>query len=351
MFVIPKSNQLSYRSIPRNKDLNLTINNHCDLPSRVLVVDSVGNCFVCACEAWLPITVGHIMDFARLDDVWASPVARALQKDIDEKKFTHCAVDRCGVLNNNQTAAEFTGRNSDCYYISINIDDSCNLACPSCRKGIVMSTGGVEFDQRSVWVNHLVDLLGAFEQPVHIIMSGNGDPLASNIMRPLLHSWKPRANETIRLFTNGLLLEKQLTDNPIVNNITQYFISVDAGSSAVYEQVRRPGKFNILRKNFDFLRSLVDRTKALVLLKFVLQAGNFNDMQNFVNLCIEYNFAGDITRLEDWDTWDSFSSQDVVGNKLHADHLQTMINLKDIHTRYNQRIQFNPSLITLCKTL
>ena len=44
---------------------------------------------------------------------------------------------------------------------------------------------------------------------------------------------------------------KDLNDNPIVDNISQYFISIDAGSESVYEQVRRPGKFNILINNFD----------------------------------------------------------------------------------------------------
>ena len=101
-FKIPNANQLSYRSIPRNKELNLTIDNHCDFPSRTLVVDRDGECFVCACEAWLPISVGNILDFNSLADIWATPSARALQQDINEKKFTHCAVDRCGILNNNQ---------------------------------------------------------------------------------------------------------------------------------------------------------------------------------------------------------------------------------------------------------
>lgn len=349
MYVIPIENQLSYTSIPRNRDLNLTIDNHCDFPSRVLVVDRSGNCFVCACEAWLPVTVGNIQDFTQLKDIWNTPVAQSLQQDINEKKFTHCAVDRCGILNNSQTAAQYSGRNDDCYYISINIDDSCNLRCPSCRTDLIMNSTGEDYEHKLSMVNHLVDLLEQFDQPAHIIMSGNGDPLASNIMRPLLHRWRPKKNQTVRLFTNGLLLAKQLMDNPIINNITQYFISIDAGSAAVYEQVRAPGKFDVLRKNFDFLRLLVQHTQAEVLLKFVLQKDNYQDMQNFVDLCDEYQFRGVINRLEDWGTWAEFAEHDVIGHAQHPDHLNAINHLKDIYQRYHTRIQFNPSLASIAR--
>ena len=182
-------------------------------------------------------------------------------------------------------------------------------------------------------------------------MSGNGDPLASPIMRPLLHRFKPAVNQQIRLFTNGLLLEKQLRNNPIVDNIDQYFISVDAGSAGVYEQVRYPGKHNILLKNFDFLKELVSITGAEVLLMFVLQQANYHDMNAFAELCIDYGFNGVINRLEDWGTFDSFSTEDVIGNVDHPLHSDALKELTRIHELYGQRIQFNASLVRLAKEI
>lgn len=344
--IIPIQNQLSYRSIPRNKDLGLTITNSCDFASRVLVVDTDGECFICACEAWLPISVGNILDFEKLQDIWLTPAAIELQQDIEQKKFTHCAVDRCGILHSDQKSIKFTGRTdvSDCYYISINIDDSCNLQCPSCRPNLKMETSGEGFDRKSKMVNHLVQLLEKFDQPAHVIMTGNGDPLASSIMRPLLHNYRPPKTQTLRLFTNGLLLEKQLADNPIVNNISQYFISIDAGSQEVYERVRLGGKHKQLLANLHFLRKLVHLTGASVLLKFVLQRDNWTDMEEFVLLCKRYRFNGVINRLEDWGTWPNFSEHDVIGNTNHADHAPALAELKRVYTLYHNRIQFNPSL-------
>lgn len=351
--VIPIANQLSYTSIARNQDLGLKIDNHCDFPNRVLVVDREGECFVCACEAWLPISVGNIMDFKRLKDIWSTPAARLLQQDIKDRKYTYCAVDRCGIINNDQRAVHFTGRTdvADCYYISINIDDSCNLACPSCRPALRMESEGAGHELKLAMINHLVRLLEEFDEPAHIIMSGNGDPLASSIMRPLLHNFIPLQNQTLRLFTNGLLLRKQLTDNPIVDNISQYFISIDAGSKAVYEQVRQPGKFDVLLKNFDFLREVVAITGAEVLLKFVVQAANYADMENFVLLCDRYKFNGVINRLEDWGTWADFNAEDCIGNVDHPVHLLSITELRRVYQLYHSRIQFNPSLRALCQTV
>lgn len=338
-FVIPIDNQLSWKTIPRNDTLGYTITNTCNFPSRTLVVDWHGYCFVCACEAWLPITVGKIENFSSLEQVWSNSTAQSLQQDIDQKKYSHCAVDRCGILDGD--------RIQDPYYISINIDQSCNLRCPSCRKDLVMLSEGPEYDRKLKQVEHLVHLIEEFDQPCHIIMSGNGDPLASHIMRPLVYNFNLKQNHTVRLFTNGLLLKKQLPKSSIVANITQYFISIDAGSADVYERVRLGGRFTNLIENFEYLRSVVDTTGAEVLLKFVLQHANYHDMQNFVDLCDRFGFNGVINRLEDWGTWEDFLREDVVGNHQHPEHNAAVQELKIIYQRHRGRVQFNPSLVDI----
>lgn len=341
MLTIPIENQHSYSHIPRNAQLGYSINNHCNAPSRQLVVDWKGDCFVCSCEAWLPISVGRIDQFSELSEVWNSNSAQELQADIDAKKFTHCAVDRCGILDANLTDQH--------YVISINIDESCNLRCPSCRTDLVMTTAGPDYDRKLSQVNHLVNMLEKFDQPCHIVMSGNGDPLASSIMRPLIHRFRPRSTQTIRLFTNGLLLKKQLTDSSILSNVTQYFISIDAGSGPVYERVRLGGQWKNLIENFDWLQQIKSQTNAEVLLKFVLQKDNWADMQNFANLCEYYGFNGVINRLEDWGTWKNFNEHDVIGNVKHSDHVSALQELKQVYQKNKDRLQFNSSLVQLAK--
>lgn len=341
MFVIPIENQHSYSSIPRNAQLGYKIQNRCNAPSRQLVVDWKGDCFVCSCEAWLPVSVGRIDQFAELQDIWASKSAQALQADINAGNFTHCAVDRCGVMNSDLIDQR--------YVISINIDESCNLRCPSCRTDLIMTTQGTDYDRKLLQVNHIVGMLERFTEPCHIVMSGNGDPLASSIMRPLIHQFRPRPNQTIRLFTNGLLLKKQLENSSILNNVTQYFISIDAGSESVYERVRLGGRWSNLLENFDWLRQVKQKTGAEVLLKFVLQASNWHDMENFADLCESYGFNGVINRLEDWGTWKDFAEHDVIGNSLNPDHMLAVQALKRVYRRASTQLQFNFSLAQLAK--
>jgi hypothetical protein len=84
-------------------------------------------------------------------------------------------------------------------------------------------------------------------------------------------------------------------------NITNFLISVDAGSESVYTNVRRGGKWSVLLENFDYLDSIGVNDK--VQLNFAVQKNNFYDLENFVALCQKYRFIANIHQLDDWGTW------------------------------------------------
>ena len=73
----------------------------CERPFRSVSISADGSCYICICEAWLPVSVGNIDSFQRLEDIWLNPVACELQKNIQDKKFTHCAVEHCGIKYHN----------------------------------------------------------------------------------------------------------------------------------------------------------------------------------------------------------------------------------------------------------
>jgi hypothetical protein len=100
--------------------------------------------------------------------------------------------------------------------------------------------------------------------------------------------------------------------------------------------------------NLTWLQGTVERTGAEVLLKFVLQQDNYQDMQNFCRLCVDMGFSGVINRLEDWGTWVNYAEHDVIGNISHTDHSAAMYFLGTAYSEYAGRIQFNPSLVELC---
>jgi molybdenum cofactor biosynthesis enzyme MoaA len=285
------------------------ITNICNFAEKVLSIDNQGNCFLCICDGWLPINVGHITSFNSIEEVWQTDTAKKIQEDLINKNYTWCSVDHCGVKNNNMIMKD--------YYISVNIDESCNLQCPTCRSSFMNFTEGKIYENKLIWANHIVKLLEKFDKPAVVAMSGNGDPFASLIYRPLLMSIKPNNQHQYRIMTNGLLLKKLLAKTSIYNNISEYSISVDAGDAETYERVRFKGKWNILIENLDFLKNELDGKNKFVNLNFCLHKENLSSLFNFVDLVERYQWMGTVQPVEDWHTIKNFSEQNI----LNSNHL------------------------------
>lgn len=284
-------------SLPRGRLYPAEISNTCNVPWQHVTVDLNGNLLLCVCDAWLPIPVGKVEDFDSLESVWNSESAKFLQQNITDKKFTWCAVEHCGVTNHNIKRFKYT--------FNLNLDESCNLSCPSCRRDQVMLDSGPEYDLKVNRLEIILSWLEKFQHPIHITLSGNGDPLASKITRSLIQNYQPKSNQTFTFKTNGLLMKKLLPNSTVLKNITNYSISVDAGSKEVYEKVRRLGKWEVLIENLNWLKH--NRGSAAVLLDFVVQKDNLSDLEKFSDLCIDYGFRGNYSVLFDWGSWNSQS--------------------------------------------
>jgi MoaA/NifB/PqqE/SkfB family radical SAM enzyme len=325
-----------YNLYDRNPKTGIT--NICNIPEKTLTIDNQGNCLLCVCDGWLPISVGHITDFNSLEEIWQTDLAKRIQKDVADKKYTWCSVDYCGIKNMNKIMAT--------YYISINIDESCNLQCPTCRSAFMNFTNGKIYENKLAWANHIVKLLDGFDKPATVAMSGNGDPFASLIYRPLLMSINPRAEHRYRIMTNGLLLKKLLTKTSIYNNIEEYSISIDAGDAETYEKVRLRGKWNNLLENLDFLKKELTGKNKFVNLNFCLHTENLSSLLNFVKLVEKYKWAGTIQPIEDWGTIKNFNEQNIL-NSNHALFNIAIENLKVISK--NKRISLSGTIQKLIK--
>lgn len=285
--------QYVMQSHPRGSQQIYPITHACNRPSKTVTIDMYTNCMLCVCDGWLPVPIGKITDFRQLEDIWSNSTAIKLQKDVNDKKFTWCAVDHCGIKHHDNIESK--------YELIFGIDDSCNLACPSCRRETRMHTSGPLYEEKLQAVKHCVELLNQFESRIHITLACSGDPLASHIYRPLLHSYVGKPNQTFTLFTNGLLIKKQLDKTALFDKITNFRISVDAGSKEVYEKVRVGGSWKTLIENFDYL--VEKKLNKKVSLIYVVQKNNYKDIENFVDLINKYEFSGTLTQLDDWGTW------------------------------------------------
>lgn len=325
-------------SMPRGKGYPHEITNTCNVPTRAVSVDFALNCLICFCDGWLPIPVGSVLDFPSLESVWQSTAAQEIQKDIQDKKFTWCAVEHCGIVRHNIMLDRAT--------LAINVDDSCNLACASCRREKIMVDSGPNFERKIKALRHILGWLEQYNDPINITLGGNGDPLASHVIRPLFHEYVPKTNQQFVLHTNGLLLRKQLTDSALLPQVGAVLLSVDAATADTYHKIRRGGSWSVLIDNLDFLQT-VGLSKATTL-KFCLQAGNWHELERFVELCNHYGFTAHIHQLDDWGTWsdimpvnpDAWTIQNGIftdHNVLdahHKDHSSCMKILQQLHQQH-----------------
>ena len=311
-----------------------------------MTIDSESNILLCVCDGWLPIPVGKVQDFNTIEEVFNSPVAKMLHDDIDQKKFTWCAVEHCGILYENQSASM--------YNLNINIDNSCNLSCPSCRRELQMISSGPVFEQKVADTNRILEWLENIDDPIRIGIGGSGDATASLIIRNLIKNYKFKPNHKFAIITNGLLLKKVIGGSPIKDSILNYSVSVDAGTAETYEKVRRPGKWNVLIENLSWLAN--NRGQSKVNLNFVVQRDNYKDLSSFAELCNKYNFFGHIQPLNDWGTWNSkpVTNPDAwtiqngtyldhdVANPEHAEHAEFVKYLNHIRQQNLEFLQIPP---------
>lgn len=334
-------------SMPRGFNTTRAVSNRCNVPFYTIVVDFLGNCLLCDCDGWLPLPVGKVQDFDSIQQVFDSPAAKLLQQDVSQGNFSWCAVDHCGIRQESKLKNRVT--------LYINIDESCNLACPSCRRSTIMLSQGPEFERKSQDMDRIVHWLSNYPDPIRIVVSGNGDPLASHIMRKLLLQWQPKPQQTFKIMTNGLLIKKTLDKMPIMEQIVDFGISIDAGSESVYEDVRRPGKWSVLLENLEYLRSM-DKN-SLTTLNFALQNKNFQDLPAFAELCDTFGMSGSVHQLDDWGTWNImepknpdvwtiqngiFADHDVLDSG-HANHARALDQVRQLMD--HPRLRFAPAIL------
>ena len=319
--LVPKHLRHQYNLYDRSSKTG--IKNTCNFPFKVCTIGYDGYCFLCQCDGWLPIAIGQITDFKELNEVWNTEIALKLQDNISSKKFSYCSVDSCNIKKEDIIL--------DRFFLGLNFDEICNLACPTCRKWKINDIAGEKFNKKIKIAEHISTLISNFKEPLDIKLSGNGDPFASLIYRNILMNTLPNPNHHYYILTNGLLLKKLLTKTKVYPQIVSIDISIDAGDKETYEQVRRGGEWKILIENLDFLKTI--EKKLQINLNMVVHKNNISSVPNFVALVKKYNWTGRLSKIENWGTFDvkKWKEQNIF-DSLHPNYLEVkklITNIKD----------------------
>jgi len=236
-------------------------------------------------------------------DLWNSIEAQKIRSGILDGSFSHCDCDVCPMIvaRTLPLRKEISGqfgevissgltvlpRGPEC--VKLAHDDTCNLSCPSCRRGRIVAGGKRQAELDRILHEFILPFLRDTKM---LELSGDGDPFASRHYRAILRE-TARTNPAMKigLHTNGVLCDENAwAECSLAGRVSRVEVSIDAASADTYAVVRRGGNFERLLENLAFLAELRSGGSIeLLKLSFVVQQLNFHEMPDFVRLGQRFN--------------------------------------------------------------
>jgi hypothetical protein len=332
----------------------------------------MGASYLCDCAAWLPFVAGNVVEADAPDAVWNSVAAQEIRRSVLDGDYSYCSRTMCPSIANDllprtdEVTAPRLRRIIEHHetvladgprLIALGHDSSCNLACPSCRTGILMADKAENEKLESARDRVILPLLRGRQVGLHL--TSWGDPFASRHYRSILEALREPAFDGVKLYllTNGLGLTPNVwaAMPHLAEKIVELRVSVDAASRETYENVRRPGRWEVLRENLTVMGELSKAGRFLrnrfagggqsvssdlfldvahpvsFVLAFVVQSANFREMPAFVKLAEEVN--ADAVVFQKYYSFGHegaavFSAKDVT-SPAHSEHEQLLSVLRD----------------------
>ena len=270
----------------------------CKYPWQEIIVNQQGITYNCASPAWLPKSIGSILDYDNIFDLLNSYEARALRSEIDLGRYSYCNNNICMHLNIPEHKQLYSNRpqtNEDLTLLTeeqftessivtqlptdicFDFDYTCNFKCPSCRTDIINYNQGPmsEITQQLVPKIKTMILDEYADHPVHIRWAG-GEPFVSQAYLELWEYIISLGNTKIKntIQTNGSYLKKR---DKLFEKFLPYIhalrISFDAGTSDTYSKVRVNGDWSTLIENCQYVKEVISKSGFKIQLQsdFVIQ--------------------------------------------------------------------------------
>lgn len=307
---------------------NLKLTEHCARPFDTILIDKLGSCYACECTAWLPQSIGNLQ-IAPLEKIIQSPMRKHLQSSINDGTYRYCNEHQCTYIKNNEF---YHGSPTHIKHIRLAIDDSCNLRCPSCRKGLIFHKEGSAFKLGIKLADKINDWLHSYEHPVQVHIGSDGDPFASHVYRYFMENTPKRNNIKYSLLTNGLMFKDfyhRITY--VIDNLKELGVSIDGASKETYEKLRLGGKWDKMIESLECISKLKAKHGFDFILHFVVQKDNYHEMEDILQLGQKYNATRVcLNKIEDWNTFDNFAGMDIFNSThpLNDDYQKQLEKIK-----------------------
>jgi len=328
----------NYR-IDTNK--NLKIKNRCPRPTDTILIDKQGSCYACECQSWLPQSIGNLQ-IKTLDEIIGSDMHQHLQGSVADGTYRFCNEHQCSYI---KSGAVLHGQPEHLQHLRLAIDDSCNLRCPSCRKGLIFHKEGSLFNLGVRLADKINDWLHIFQHPIQVHIGSDGDPFASHVYRHFMEHTPERDNIKYSILTNGLMFKEFYKTVPhVINNLQELGVSIDGASKETYEKLRLGGKWEKIKEGLECISELKKKKNFRFILHFVVQKDNYHEMEKIIDLGEQYGADRVwLNKIEDWGTIDDFRTQDIFKTTEYQHQLDGVV--QRIHRR-NDRFIECPTLIS-----
>lgn len=338
-------NQRLFDQYKINTKKDLKIKKLCPRPRDTILIDKMGSCYACECQSWLPQSIGNLQ-IKSLEEIIGSDMHKHLQSSIDDGTYRYCNENQCSYLK----SAVLHGQPERIQHLRLAIDDSCNLRCPSCRKGLIFYKEGSQYKKRIRLADKINDWLHTYNHPIQVHIGSDGDPFASHVYRHFMDQTPERDNIKYSILTNALMFEDFHTRIPyVIRNLQELGVSIDGASKETYEKLRLGGNWEKINQNLKCISELKKKHNFRFILHFVVQKENYHEMEEIINLGKQYGADRVwLNKLENWNTFNNFAEENVV-DPMHKEHekYQSMLeNIKQYAKKLPKNFVQSPTLIT-----
>lgn len=308
---------------------NLGIKNRCPRPFDTVLIDKQGSCYACECQSWLPQSIGNLQIKSLHEIVTGNNMREHLQSSITDGTYRFCNEHQCSYI---KSGAVLHGQSDRIQHLRLAIDDSCNLRCPSCRKGMIFHKEGSAYRLGIRLADKINEWLYDYAHPIQVHIGSDGDPFASHVYRHFMEQTPERDNIKYSILTNGLMFKEFHTRVPyVIRNLNELGISIDGASKETYEKLRLGGKWDKINDNLQCISELKQKHNFRFILHFVVQKDNYHEMEDIIMMGKKYNADRVwLNKLEDWNVFSNFQDMDIFksSHPLNADYQQKLAEIK-----------------------
>lgn len=245
---------------------------------------------------------GNILN-QELEEIMEGKVLNKIKKTILDGSFRYCDSQLCTFLSNDSlpdlTEEEIKKKiqNNIPDVFNISYDNTCNHACPSCRKGHLINDAKLNDNIEEISKK----MLPYFNKAKYININGRGEIFASKHLLDLLYNLKPeRSDFTLNIETNAALFNEKNWKK--IEHLSDYRVEVIATVQSFVDSTYRDlsgyvNHVDQLIACLHFMRELRQTEKInKITISMIVQESNFRELPEYIKRCFD-EFKVDEVRI------------------------------------------------------